>query len=424
MSADTLASTHAGATTDIAIVGGGMVGASLALLLAQALPSSRISLIERQSVEPVSTEALSKPYHPSFDARSTALSESSVDIYRRAGVWSSLSAFTTAIETVHVSDRGHLMGDRLSAADYGVEAVGYVVDNSGLGQILSQQLHNCKTIDVIAPADVTAIAPLRQGHRLTLQSSVPDVAHTLTASLVIVADGADSALRRQLGIGIQEQQYGQSALIANVAFSQPHNGVAYERFTDTGPLALLPRGLSRTANTSALVWTLPSDQVEAITALSDAEFLQCLQDRFGYRVGEFTRVGTRYSYPLRLLLAEEQVRRGLVVMGNAAHFLHPVAGQGFNLALRDCAMLAQCLGRAGQSALGELSALQEYERQQACDQQLTVAFSDGLTRLFSSTALPAIGVRHSGLLGLEFIPLAKQWLAQQAMGTGFKQARW
>ncbi|MEC8427400.1 MAG: FAD-dependent monooxygenase, partial [Pseudomonadota bacterium] len=197
----------------------------------------------------------------------------------------------------------------------------------------------------------------------------------------------------------------------------PHCGVAYERFTDQGPMALLPLA-GTDGQQSALVWTQPTAQANAVLSLSDSDFLQVLQQRFGFRLGHMIGVGKRDSYPLQLMVAKEQVRSGIAVMGNAAHFLHPVAGQGFNLALRDCAALADTLARAQRQGqhLGALSVLQGYEQAQLLDQQATIQFSDKLTKLFSSSALPAAALRALGFLGLEGLPPAKQLLAAQTMG--------
>lgn len=240
---------------------------------------------------------------------------------------------------------------------------------------------------------------------------------TIHTQLVIIADGADSPLRASLGIDVDIEKYHQTAIIANVALSNPHDGVAYERFTDEGPMALLPLG-GKDGCESALVWTQPEDQADAILALDDEAFMEQLQQRFGFRLGHFKSVGKRDAYPLQLMLAKEQVRSSLVVMGNAAHFLHPVAGQGFNLALRDCAALTTVLAKArrAQQPLGALKVLQQYEQQQQLDQQATIQFSDKLTRLFSTAALPSAGLRALGFLGLETLPGAKQLLASQTMG--------
>lgn len=392
---------------DIAIVGGGMVGASLALLLAHKNPQWKIVLLEARAIA-------RGEYRPSFDARSTAISYGSVEILQTLGIWSALAQESTAIKQVHVSDAGHFMGGLINAENYQLDAVGYVIPNAWIGQVLDAQLQTQANIQLLAPAQVDKLTPLQSGVRLQLVSG-----EQFTSKLAVIADGSDSPLRGTLGIDVQARDYGQQAIIANVAFSEPHKGVAYERFTEKGPLALLPLGKSTNACESALVLTLPYDVAQDAMAMSDAEFLQHLQERFGYRLGKFMRVGQRYAYDLQLISASEQVRSHIALVGNAAHYLHPVAGQGFNLSLRDCLCLADALlqGESAGKPLGELSVLQSYLQHQQLDQQLTTEFSDKLVRLFSSASLPLIALRHLGFIGLDVLPAVKTRFAAQTMGT-------
>lgn len=405
---------------DIAIIGGGMVGTSLANMLAVSQPQLRIALLEAQPF----ARADELHYQPSFDARSTALSYGTVKILRELGLWEKLQQHITPIAQVHISDRGHFLGGIIDAQTNNLDAVGYVVENAWLGQVLLTRLQSQKSIHCFASAKVLQLIPQENSARLRVQADAQEF--FIDASLAVVADGGDSAVRNSLGIATQIRGYGQTAIITNVEFSESHQGVAFERFTDQGPIALLPLGESARAQQSALVWTLPADQADAILVASDAEFLACLQTRFGFRVGKFTRVAKRFAYPLQLVLAEEQIRSHLVLLGNAAHFLHPVAGQGFNLALRDCACLVETLRNAiakGQ-APGDLSVLQAYLERQALDQQLTIEFSDKLVRLFSNDHLPLIALRHLGLLSLESLPLLKDQFIAQTMGTAGRQFRW
>lgn len=405
---------------DIAIIGGGMVGTSLASLLAASQPQLRIALIEAQPF----AQADELHFQSSFDARSTALSYGSAKVLRELGLWQTLQQHITPITQVHVSDRGHFLGGVIDAAENNLDAVGYVVENAWLGKVLLAQVQAQKNIQCFAASVVTGLTPQQDGALLSVTANEQDF--YLKSALAIVADGGDSPLRSALGIGTQTRAYGQTAIITNVEFSEPHQGIAYERFTDQGPLALLPLGESVHAQQSALVWTLHSPQADDILALSDADFLAQLQQRFGFRVGHFKRVAARYSYPLQLVLAEEQIRSHLVLLGNAAHFLHPVAGQGFNLALRDCVCLVETLREAiaQQKNPGDLAVLQNYLHKQTLDQQITVEFSDKLVRLFSSDYLPFIALRHLGLLSLESIPFIKQQFVAQTMGTAGRQFRW
>ena len=397
---------------DVAIIGGGMVGASLALLLARQMPECSIAILEAQPF----AEDCGASYLPSFDARSTALALGSVEILRTLGVWQELARHATAITQVHVSDAGHFMGGLIDAKAYDLAALGYVLPNAWMGRVLLARVQSQANIRCLAPAKVQQLIPQQQGALLVVNSGGESL--QLTCKLALVADGGDSPLRKMLGIEAQVKDYQQTAVIANVAYSEPHNGVAYERFTELGPLALLPLGVSPKGRESALVLTLPSAQAEALTHCSDAEFLAHLQQRFGQRLGQFLRVSGRHAYPLSVITASEQIRSHIALVGNAAHFLHPVAGQGFNLSLRDCACLVASLTQAqaqGQ-ALGELSALQAYIQRQQLDQALTIEFSDKLVRLFSSAALPLIALRHLGFLGLDLLPRLKQTFADQTMG--------
>jgi 2-octaprenyl-6-methoxyphenol hydroxylase len=386
---------------DLAIIGGGLVGASLALALQgeAKVRGWRISLIE--------PFAPGEGYQPSYDARSTALSYGTRLIYQRLGLWQAIAERAEPIRHIHVSDRGRFAAARLSAAEEGVPALGYVVENAWLGQCLWQALDQ-QVVSWRSPAQVTRLDALENGYRLTL-----DDESSLECDLAILADGGRSGLREQLGIGVSHRPYGQSALIANISPQDDHQGLAFERFTEDGPMAMLPLADKR----CALVWTRPTADAERLLRLDEASFLDELQQAFGYRLGALRQVGARHLYPLTLTEAEEQVRSHLVVLGNAAHSLHPIAGQGYNLSLRDTLALAETL-LASSAPLGDLATLQGYLQRQRVDQQLTVGFSDQVTRLFSSGQPLLAAGRGLGLLGLDLLPPAKRWFARQAMGLG------
>jgi 2-octaprenyl-6-methoxyphenol hydroxylase len=328
-------------------------------------------------------------------------------IYERLGLWQHISRRAEPILQIQVSDRGRFGAARLSALEEGVPALGYVVENAWLGQCLWQGLDK----DVISwrcPAEVKGMQALGDGYRLTLDDETE-----VECDLAILADGGRSGLREQLGIGVTERSYNQSALIANITPSEAHCGQAFERFTDEGPMALLPLPENR----CALVWTRTGMDAERLAALDERSFLSELQGVFGYRLGALRQVGARHLYPLKLVEAEEQVRPHLAVLGNAAHSLHPIAGQGFNLSLRDANALAEAL-LASTSLPGDFATLDGYRERQRMDQQMTVGFSDKVTRLFGSNQ-PLVGVgRNLGLLGLDLLPPAKRWFARQAMGLG------
>ena len=390
---------------DIAIIGGGLVGASLALALQGEARKRgwRIALIE--------PFAPGEGYQPSYDARSTALSYGSKLIYEQLGLWPAIAEQATAISRIHVSDRGRFAAARMNAAAEGVPALGYVVENAWLGHCLWQAL-DAEVIHWRCPAQVQRMQALDGGYRLTLDDET-----TLDCALAVLADGGRSNLREQLGIEVTQRPYEQTALIANITAQRPHDGEAFERFTENGPLALLPLSDNR----CALVWTQPSRDIQRLLALDDRAFLSELQAAFGYRLGSLTQVGVRLPYPLALIESTEQVRSHLVVLGNAAHSLHPIAGQGFNLSLRDVRALADVL-LDSTAPLGDLPTLLRYLRAQAADQAFTVGFSDQITRLFSTDQPLLAAGRDLGLLGLELLPPAKRWFTRQAMGLGTRGA--
>lgn len=386
---------------NLAIVGGGLVGASLALALQAGAKARGWRILMIEPFAPGDT------YQPSYDARCSALSFGTRQIYERLGLWQAIARRAEAIREIHVSDKGRPGATRLAASEEGVAALGYVVENAWLGQCLWQGLDR----DVVTwrcPAEVTRLQAITGGYRLTLNDDTQ-----VECDLAVLADGGRSQLREQLGIGVRTRPYDQSALIANVSFSDGHRGQAFERFTDDGPMALLPLPENR----CALVWTRRGMEAQSLVDLSDAQFLSKLQEVFGYRLGALRQVGARLLYPLALVEAEEQVRPHLVVLGNAAHSLHPIAGQGFNLSLRDVQSLAQAVLESD-LPLGAFATLLAYQAAQLRDQQLTIGFSDSVTRLFG-TGTPLITAgRNLGLLGLDLMPPLKSWFARQAMGLG------
>ncbi|WP_189478329.1 2-octaprenyl-6-methoxyphenyl hydroxylase [Parahalioglobus pacificus] len=404
-----------GEQRNVVIAGGGMVGISLALVLANQLPdTTRITLVE--SVPLPSSGDKAPTYHPSFDARSTALSFSSRRIYEALGIWEGLAQWACPINTIHVSNRGRFGSTVLQASEYDWPALGYVVENAWLGRYLLHALQQQGRVELLSPASVTAAEADGKGMRLVLSHPELTELHT---DLLVVADGAGSPLRESLGVIASEKPYGQHALVANIAFAQAHSGCAFERFTDQGPLALLPLlSAAGAEHRAGLVWTLPPARAKTLCEASDAEFLEALQERFGYRLGRLRQVGERHAYPLALLRAGEQVRQGVVIMGNAAHSLHPVAGQGFNLALRDIAALTETVAAALSAGkeLGDLTALQRYESAQAQDQEQTIQFSDLVPQVFMNSD-PLLGLtRDMALSGLDVLAPLKHQFVRHAAG--------
>ncbi len=407
---------------DVVIAGGGMVGASLALALAHVF-EDRLDILV---LEKIPLPALGETYYqPSFDARSTALAAGSQEIYAGLGIWDKLAAQVCPIESIHVSTRGRPGSTLMRAADESMPALGYVIENQWLGRVLLERVQHYSRLDWLAPASVRGVSMLEEGGcRVALEYRGGSC--EACCELLVIADGAYSPLAGSLGIAYRQNDYRHHAIIANVNSAKPHNGRAFERFTDQGPMALLPLKASGGQSRSALVWTMPDALAANISGLDDEAFLEQLQQRFGYRLGAFTRLGERHSYPLQLVEALEQVRTGVVVMGNAAHFLHPVAGQGFNLALRDVAHLVDVLQRARAAGcrLGDLSVLQSYQQAQAWDQRATTLFSDRVSDLFTWSQ-PLVGVaRDVGLSALDVVLPAKSWFLRQAAGLGGSAVSW
>jgi len=402
----------------IVVVGGGMVGISLALMLSKKLisPLISITLIEQYPLEKNATVN-----QPSFDDRSTALSSGAAISLRKLGCWSSLENKVESIQSVHVSDKGHFGGAQLDAQSYGLDALGYVVENKYMGDVLINFLQKSK-VHCLAPAVVSHCRPKKAGYELQVDVSCAETKkikqEKIDADLVLVADGANSPLRAALGITVEKKDYKQSALITNVALADSHKNIAYERFTNEGPIALLPLSSLNNIHRAALVWTLPEEKAAQFDHLSEVDTIALLQQRFGFRAGKITGIGQRHLYPLHLIKAQEQVRSHLAVVGNAAHFLHPVAGQGFNLALRDCEMLSECLLKSMREnmPLGHYSTLKQYVEKQANDQELTIGLTDSLVRLFSSSRLPKEVLRQLGLMSLNMLPIVKGQFAQKMMG--------
>ncbi|WJW75877.1 2-octaprenyl-6-methoxyphenyl hydroxylase [Thiohalobacter sp. IOR34] len=394
---------------DILIAGGGLVGASLACALGgQGL---RIGLIEAHPFEAADA--------PGYDDRAIALAQGSQCIFQGMGLWPALAPHASPIERIHISDRGRFGFARLDAGEAGVAALGYVALGRDMGVVLGRRLAELEDVELLCPARFVEVALDEAQVQVDIEQDGRQ--RRLGARLLVAADGSRSPIREQLGIATRVRDYGQTALIANVTPQRPHRQVAYERFTDSGPLALLPLDGER----CALVWTLAREAVDEVLALDDAAFLAALQDRFGYRLGRFLKVGRRDVYPLSLLRAREAVRSRLALIGNAAHTLHPIAGQGFNLGLRDVAALAEVIVdavRAGEDP-GALQVLDRYAGWRAADQRRVMAFTELLLRLFGNPLPPVAWARDLGLLAFDLLPPLKRQFGRLAMGRAGRLPR-
>lgn len=380
-------------TYDVVIVGGGLVGASLVVALSQ-LPL-RIALIE--AAAPPQTG-------PTWDERCIAINDGSHRVFESLGVWPVLLAEASPITSTHISERGRFGVARFSAAEAGLSALGYNIPFRHIGQTLWQAAQKTSA-RLICPARLQAMEMGADFVRLQL-----DNGEKLSTRLVVAADGAHSAVRTLLSITAQTQDYKQSAIVTAIRPSRPHAGVAYERFTPGGPIAVLPKP----ENACSLVWTVPSDQVDTMLAWSDEEFLAQANETFGERLGVFKEIGRRNAYPLTRVMSAQLTAPRVIFAGNAAQSLHPVAAQGFNLGLRDVATVADVLANAADP--GSATTLNEYESRRSSDREKVSGFTDRLVRMFSNQVPGLRGLRHLGLLALDLTPPLKDSVMRQNLG--------
>ncbi len=372
-----------------------MVGASLAAALA----GSGVATMLVEGTAPGSAA------QPSFDDRTTALGNASRRIFQALGVWERLAPEAAAIRTIHVSDAGRFGFARLVAAEQGIEAFGYVISNRVIGAALWERLQCATGVLLRVPARPEQVAISESGVTFTLAGE------SVSANLVVAADGAHSIVRTTAGIRADVEDYDQIAIVTNVAADRPHDGTAYERFTDSGPLAVLPLY----DGAYGVIWSCSPERARQVLSFDDATYLRELQERFGWRAGKFVRAGVRASYPLKLSRATATVAPRTVLIGNAAQALHPVAGQGFNLGLRDAAMLAEVIvGSEGD--VGSPRLLERFAAWRAADRNGVVRFTDGLVKLFGDSR-PGVGLlRNLGLLLFDLSPMAKSALARVSAG--------
>jgi len=386
---------------DVAIVGGGMVGASLAAGLIGT--GVRLLLIE--------TVPFGASAQPSFDERTTALGNASRRIFEGLTVWEAIAPEAAPIRAIHISDAGRFGSARLVAEEQGIDAFGYVVPNRRIGAALWGRLEQAAEFALRVPGQVEDVAIDATGVRLNVISGGRREA--VTARLVVAADGAHSQIRSAAGIEAAVEDYEQVAVVANVACDTAHGGIAYERFTPAGPLAVLPLA----DGTRSVVWACRRDDAPRVLALDDAAWLEELQSRFGWRAGRFVRAGRRASYPLKLTRAASPVATRTALIGNAAQALHPVAGQGFNLGLRDAAMLAEVIAGSSGDA-GAPARLEQFAAWRARDRSGVTRFTDGLVRLFGDERFGVGMLRNLGLLLFDVSPPAKSALARVSLGFG------
>ncbi|WP_313277861.1 2-octaprenyl-6-methoxyphenyl hydroxylase [Kosakonia cowanii] len=386
----------------VIIVGGGMAGATLALAISH-LTQGKLA------VHLVEANAPGAQDHPGFDARAIALAAGTCQQLAHIGVWQALASCATPISTVHVSDRGHAGFVTLTAEEYRLDALGHVVELHDVGQRLFKRLQNAPGVTLHCPDRVDHFTRSEELVTVTLQSG-----KQLTGELLVAADGSRSSIAGQLNIDWQQSPYDQAAVIANVTTSVAHQGRAFERFTEHGPLAMLPMSQGR----SSLVWCHPREKQQQVASWSDEQFCEELQKAFGWRLGRILHAGKRSVYPLALSTASSSVSHRAVLVGNAAQTLHPIAGQGFNLGMRDVMTLAETLSHAfiEQSDVGSYPLLLRYNQRRQADKAATIGVTDGLVHLFANRWAPLVVGRNLGLMAMELFTPARDALAQRTLG--------
>lgn len=383
---------------DIAIAGGAMAGATLALALQQKSQGT----IQIAVIEPFDAN---NQKHPGFDARSIALSIGTQQLLERFGLWSDISQVATEIKRIHVSEQGQWGLTDIDHHSYGVDALGYVVELADVGSVYHDKLSRLDGIDFYCPDSVKAITQSEQNNVIELSSG-----KSLACRLLVAADGAESTCCQLLNIEHSEYDFEQIAVIANITTEKPHQGQAFERFTNNGPLALLPMSGDR----MSLVWCMSPSQASSLLALDEKSCIDKLQQQFGWRLGRIKQIGERASYPLILKRKESIVHHRFACVGNASQLLHPIAGQGFNLGIRDIASLVEELNV--EDDVGGFISLSRFNQRRVNDRDSTIALTSGMVRLFSNQWLPLRIGRNAGLMAIDNIPLLKGPLLKRTMG--------
>ncbi len=380
------------------IVGGGLVGASLAIALDQL--GRRVTLVEAAAPRPET--------QPSHDDRNLALSRTTVNGLRRLGVWDHAAAEAEPIREVHVSRAGSFGSLRIEAARAGVDALGWTLPARVLGRALLDRLRECRHLQRQAPARLVAAEPIASGWQLQVQSG--EEVRQLQASLLVGADGTDSMVRKRLGISAERHDYGQTLFVATVATDRPHRGRAWERFRPSGPVAVLPLPDGR----CGVVLTVPSDQAQALADLDDAAFARRVQQDFGWWLGRISQAGRRHGYPIASCASRRLVGERAVLVGNAAQTVHPVGAQGFNLGLRDALTLAEMIAVAADPGAAEL--LEAYARRRTPDRIATMQASDRLVRQVCEAPEWTGPLQSLGLLAMDRCDALHRAVARQGMG--------
>jgi len=396
---------------DVVIAGGGMVGLPLALALVQGGLKTVVA-----DAAPVF-----RVLDPKFDGRVSALAYASVRMLKALGVWEGLAPDAQPIREILVTDGkpgqpASPFSLHFDAQEVGAEALGHIAENRHIRAALHAAVERAANLELLAPATVKTVTVEAGGAVVTLANG-----EQIRAALVIAADGRESPLRAEAGIGVIGWSYPQIGIVATVEHEKPHNGVAYEHFLPSGPFAILPM----TGNRSSLVWTEAKTKAPALLALDEARFNEELARRFGAHLGRTKAAGPRWSYPLSFHLARDFVRPRLALAGDCAHGIHPIAGQGLNLGLKDAAALAEVLldaARLGQD-IGALDTLKRYERWRRFDSFTLAASTDALNRLFSNDIAPLRHLRDLGIGIVDAVGPARRFFMRHAGGDVGKLPR-
>ncbi|WP_229620426.1 2-octaprenyl-6-methoxyphenyl hydroxylase [Vibrio parahaemolyticus] len=384
---------------DVVIAGGAMAGATLALAIEHLSQGAlRVAV-----VEPFKAQS---DQHPGFDSRSIALSYGTVNLLRHLELWSAIEPFTTPIEHIHVSDRSHAGMTDITKHDVGVEALGYVVELADVGRVYQELLTHSTAIDLYCPDSAKHITRTQENVTIELASG-----ELLNAKLLVAADGAVSQCCQQIGLELSEHDFDQVAVIANIVTQEPHQGRAFERFTENGPVALLPMSDNR----MSLVWCLRPNEAQIVMELSESEFLERLQQDFGWRLGAMQKVGLRASYPLLLRHRKQNISHRFAIVGNAAQTLHPIAGQGFNLGIRDVVTLAEELVKQGED-VGRYQGLIRFSQRREADRNETIWLTSSLVHVFSNDLLAMRIGRNTALAAMDNLSFFKQPLLRHTLG--------
>ncbi len=384
---------------DVVIAGGAMAGATLALAIEHLSQGAlRVAV-----VEPFKAQS---DQHPGFDSRSIALSYGTVNLLRHLELWSAIEPFSTPIEHIHVSDRSHAGMTDITKHDVGVEALGYVVELADVGRVYQELLTHSTAIDLYCPDSAKHITRTQENVTIELASG-----ELLNAKLLVAADGAVSQCCQQIGLELSEHDFDQVAVIANIVTQEPHQGRAFERFTENGPVALLPMSDNR----MSLVWCLRPDEAQIVMELSESEFLERLQQDFGWRLGAMQKVGLRASYPLLLRHRKQNISHRFAIVGNAAQTLHPIAGQGFNLGIRDVVTLAEELVKQGED-VGRYQGLIRFSQRREADRNETIWLTSSLVHVFSNDLLAMRIGRNIALAAMDNLSIFKQPLLRHTLG--------